>query len=224
MLTTDASLTGWGAILEGCSNQGLWKDQHLSWHVNHLEMLAVFLALKNFLADLRGHHVIVHSDNTSVVSYINQQGGFVVTSTLQTGMPNPPVVPMEVVVSSSSLHPRGPQYRSRHPVETGAEARGMKAPPRGVGADIEGVRAGTSVSVCVSRDISLSTLVLSHVSSSSRTGRDGADVAEASPVCISPDPSAPGSPRECSPGPGSTNSYCPAVVGQSMVPRYNISS
>ncbi len=30
---------------------------------------------------------------------------------------NPPVVPREVVVSSSSLHPGGPQYRSRHPVE-----------------------------------------------------------------------------------------------------------
>ncbi len=47
-------------------------------------------------------------------------GGFVVTSTLQTGLPNPPVVPREVVVSSSSLHPGGPQYRNRHPVETGA--------------------------------------------------------------------------------------------------------
>ncbi len=74
-LTTDASLTGWGAILEGRSGQGLWKDHHLSWHINHLEMLAVFLALKNFLADLRGHHVLVRSDNTSVVSYINHQGG-----------------------------------------------------------------------------------------------------------------------------------------------------
>ncbi len=51
-------------------------------------------------------------------------GGFAVTSTLQIGMPNPPVVPKEVVVSSSSLHPGDPQYRSRHPVETGAEARG----------------------------------------------------------------------------------------------------
>ncbi len=37
-------------------------------------MLAVFIALKNFLADLRGHHVLVHSDNASVVSYINHQG------------------------------------------------------------------------------------------------------------------------------------------------------
>ncbi len=50
MLKTDASLTGWGAILEGCSSQGLWKDHHLSWHINRLEM---FAALKNFLADLR---------------------------------------------------------------------------------------------------------------------------------------------------------------------------
>ncbi len=64
MLMTDASLMGWGAILEGPSSQGLWKDHHLSWHINRLEMLAVFLALKNFLADLRGHHVLVHFDNT----------------------------------------------------------------------------------------------------------------------------------------------------------------
>ncbi len=52
-------------------------------------------------------------------------------------MLNPPVVPREVVVSSSSLHPGGPQYRSSNPVEAGAEARGMEAPPRGGGADME---------------------------------------------------------------------------------------
>ncbi len=56
-------------------------------------------------------------------------GGFAVTSTLHTGVPNPLVVPREVVVSASNLHLWGPQYRSRHPVETGAEDRGMEAPP-----------------------------------------------------------------------------------------------
>ncbi len=66
-------------------------------------------------------------------------GRFEVTSTLQTGVPNPPVVLKEVVVSASNLHPGGPQHRSRHPVETGAEARGLEAPPRGGGADMEGV-------------------------------------------------------------------------------------
>ncbi len=45
-------------------------------HLLHLEMLAVFLALKNFLfiVGIRGHHVLIHSDNTSVVSYINHRG------------------------------------------------------------------------------------------------------------------------------------------------------
>ncbi len=147
---------------------------------------------------------------------------FTVTSTLQTGMPNSPVVPREVAVSPSSLHPGGPQYRSRHPVKTGAEARGMEAPPRGGGADMEGVRPGTSGSVCVSKDISLSTLLFPHASSSSRTGRDGTDVAEASSVCFTPDRSAPGSTGESSLGPGSTTSHCSSVAEQSMVPRYNI--
>ncbi len=74
------------------------------------------------------------------------------------------------------------------------------------------------------RDVSLSTLVLPHASSSSRTGRDDAYVAEVSSLCISPDRSAPVSPGESSPGPGSTTSHCPAVAGQIMVPRYNIPS
>ncbi len=68
-------LTRSRAISEGRLSQGLWKDHHLSWRINRLDMLAVFLALKNFLTDLRGHHVLVRSDNTSVVSYINHQGG-----------------------------------------------------------------------------------------------------------------------------------------------------
>ncbi len=54
---------------------GLWSGLHLTWHINCLEMLAVFRALKHFLPDLRDHHVLVRTDNTAVVSYINHQGG-----------------------------------------------------------------------------------------------------------------------------------------------------
>ncbi len=85
----------------------------------------------------------------------------------------------------------------------------MEAPPRGGGADIEGVRPGTSGSVCVSRDVSLSTLVLPHASNSSQTGCDDTDVAEASSVCISPNRSAPRSTGESLRGPRPTTSYCP---------------
>ncbi|KAL0187634.1 hypothetical protein M9458_014733, partial [Cirrhinus mrigala] len=74
-LATDASLTGWGAVMSGRSARGLWSGRHLSWHINCLEMLAVFRALKYFLPDLRDRHVLVHTDSTAVVYYINHQGG-----------------------------------------------------------------------------------------------------------------------------------------------------
>ncbi|KAL0173474.1 hypothetical protein M9458_029442, partial [Cirrhinus mrigala] len=74
-LATDASLTGWGAVMNGNPARGLWSGHQLTWHINCLEMLAVFQALKHFLPDLRDRHVLVRTDNTSVVSYINHQGG-----------------------------------------------------------------------------------------------------------------------------------------------------
>lgn len=50
-----------------------WRGSGIT---NCLKMLMVFLALKTFLPDLKGHHVLVRSDNMTVVSYINHQGGF----------------------------------------------------------------------------------------------------------------------------------------------------
>ncbi len=50
-------------------------------------------------------------------------GGFAVTSILQTGVPNPPVVPSEVVVSSSSYipgtHNIGADFLSRQGLRPG---------------------------------------------------------------------------------------------------------
>ncbi len=163
MLTTNASLTGWGVVMSGCSAQGLWEDPHLTWHINWLEMLAGFQALKHYLPDLRDHHVLVRTDNTSVVSYINHQGGLRL-----------PVDPRETALLVGSVHHWVPQSGSRHPVETGAEARGMDAPHRGDEADLEEVWSSPVGLVCISRDLTMSPLVLSDSSSST-----GTDVAEA---------------------------------------------
>ncbi len=75
MITTDASMTGWGAVFEGRPASGEWKEEFLFWHINCLELRAVFLALKYFLPVLGGHHIIVRTDNMAVVSHINRQGG-----------------------------------------------------------------------------------------------------------------------------------------------------
>ncbi len=58
MITTDASLTGWGAVMSGHPARGLWSGHHFMWHIYCLEMLVVFLALKHFLLDLGGHRVL----------------------------------------------------------------------------------------------------------------------------------------------------------------------
>ncbi len=54
--------------MSGHPARGLWSGRHLTWHINCLEMLAVLHALKYFLPDLKDHHVLVRTDNTSVVA------------------------------------------------------------------------------------------------------------------------------------------------------------
>ena len=71
---TDASNIGWGAHLDNATCQGTWlaEEQHL--HINCLEMRAVRLALLEFQVPQMSY-VLVSSDNTTVVAYINKLGG-----------------------------------------------------------------------------------------------------------------------------------------------------
>ena len=74
-ITTDASLMGWGGHMNNQTIQGLWPDKMKTQHINNLELEAVFLTVKHFLPQLRNKSVLVRSDNTTVVQYINKQGG-----------------------------------------------------------------------------------------------------------------------------------------------------
>ncbi len=46
VVSTDASAVGWGAMCNGHAAAGLWTGPRLQWHVNCLELLAVWLALR----------------------------------------------------------------------------------------------------------------------------------------------------------------------------------
>ncbi len=211
-LATDASLTGWGAVMSGRSARGLWSGRHLIWHIYCLEMLAVF---RVFLPDLRGHHVLVRTNNTAVVSYIIHQGG---------------------------LRSR-PLYKLAHQILLWSQdkfllLRALFIPGYlNVGPDVlsrQGPRPGVwmlhpevvkqiwrmfyqlEVDLFVI-ECAMSPLVLSNSSSSPRTGRYSTDMAEAASVRLSPDRSAPRSsdestPRRCSPTVSS-----PVLAGPSMV-------
>ncbi len=201
---------------DGCiPARGLWSGHHLTWHINCLEMLAVFRALKHFLPDLRNHNVLVHTDSCGFL--YQPPGRSALAPLIQAGAPEPCVVPGQVPLAESSLYSWASQCRSRHPVEAGAKARRMEASPRGGEADLESFWPGTGGSVCDSSDISLSPLVLSDSSSSTGAGCYGTDVDEASSVRLSPDRSAPRSSRESAPGRGPAVVSSPVLSGPSMV-------
>lgn len=75
VVTTDACLTGWGAVWQHRGVRGSWSSTERSEHINVLELRAVRRALQHFLPCLRGKHILVRTDNTSVVYHINHQGG-----------------------------------------------------------------------------------------------------------------------------------------------------
>ena len=75
VLTTDASLSGWGAVLEGMTARGSWNAEFRTKHINFLELTAVLLALKRFEPFVRDCHVLVRTDNITTMAYINRQGG-----------------------------------------------------------------------------------------------------------------------------------------------------
>ena len=63
-----------GHKLRSHSTGGAWSRVEKLLHINLLEKKAV-LALQFFKMTCRNNHILIASDNTSVVSYINKQGG-----------------------------------------------------------------------------------------------------------------------------------------------------
>ncbi|PIK45632.1 hypothetical protein BSL78_17512 [Apostichopus japonicus] len=74
-ITTDASLSGWGAHWSNRTAWGTWSQTERSLHINILEMMAVKRALEAFNDHVQGTITTIFTDNTTVVAYINRQGG-----------------------------------------------------------------------------------------------------------------------------------------------------
>ena len=72
---TDASKEGWGAHLDEHTARGTWSLPESKLHINHLELKAVFLALKEFRTLCCNKTLLIVTDNTTVVAYINKEGG-----------------------------------------------------------------------------------------------------------------------------------------------------
>ena len=91
-LFTDVSHNGWGAHLElmRLSFHGRWSEDQSQLHINMLEIMAIPFALKKAIIYIDHSCVMISTDNTTVVSYINKQGGM--GDPPCRGMGDPPLV------------------------------------------------------------------------------------------------------------------------------------
>ncbi len=166
MLTTDASLTGWGAVLDGRPAQGIWRGHLLDWHINCLEMMALFQALTYFLQQLRGYHFLLRVDNTAVVSYINHQGG------LRSHRLNRLAQQVLLWAEDKFLFLRA-IYIPGHMnvgadllVQTSCDTWGMETPPRSSQSNLVNILQSRGGPLCFTGDSTMSPLLLSDSSSS----------------------------------------------------------
>ena len=76
IITTDASLAGWGAVCGDQSSGSRWNPQELGHHINYLKLLAAFHGLKSFCKDVsKSRHIQIRTDNTCALSHLNSMGG-----------------------------------------------------------------------------------------------------------------------------------------------------
>ena len=74
VIYTDASMTGWGGVLNDISCSGFWTPAEASNHINYLELRAVYLVLQSLQSKVTKKHVKLMVDNTTAVSCIMNMG------------------------------------------------------------------------------------------------------------------------------------------------------
>ena len=115
---TDASNEGWGAHLDDHTARGTWSLPESKLHMNHLELKAVFLALKEFRTLVCNKTVLIATDNTTVVAYINKEGEDEVGVTVCPTVENPVLVHQTAGNPQGTSHPRPAERDSRQAIQT----------------------------------------------------------------------------------------------------------
>lgn len=74
-IQTDSSTHGWGFVFEQNKIGGRWTKDEQKYHINVLELLAIWFAIKSLAQHLAGKHFRVLTDSTTAVCYISNMGG-----------------------------------------------------------------------------------------------------------------------------------------------------
>ena len=74
VLFVDASEEGWGAHVDDIETGGRWNFQEARYHINVLELMAIYFAIKSFCKQ-DSLHVKIFTDNTTALAYVKHMGG-----------------------------------------------------------------------------------------------------------------------------------------------------
>ena len=66
---------GMGCLLSGSANRGTVDPTGEQKHINYLELLAAFLALRSFLPNRRKLNILLRIDNVTAIAFLNGMGG-----------------------------------------------------------------------------------------------------------------------------------------------------
>jgi hypothetical protein len=75
VITSDSSKVGWGAVCNQVTTQGQWSSDERPRHINALELMAVYFALKAFTKNKSDMHVHIRVDIRATQAQINKMGG-----------------------------------------------------------------------------------------------------------------------------------------------------
>lgn len=73
LLYSEASLTGWEDCSDNATTRGPWTTEELL-HINELEFVRAFNAIKSFANGLPGSFIPIFLDNNTTVCYLNKHG------------------------------------------------------------------------------------------------------------------------------------------------------
>lgn len=71
---SDASPLAWGAYCNSIRTHGFWSLAEKKYHINILELLAAFNALKAYAKGLSNCNILLRIDNTTAIACINRMG------------------------------------------------------------------------------------------------------------------------------------------------------
>ena len=72
IINTDASESGWVANYNISPTAGIWDKKDKEYHINYLELKAIYLAIKAYRNSWEGcKHIRIRSDNTTAIAHIN---------------------------------------------------------------------------------------------------------------------------------------------------------